>query len=307
MKKFFKYVVVGLGVQGLKRSQFDKNNFVGYVDPYNKEAHYKYISDVPLEKYNAAFVCTPDNNKIKIVNYLLENKKHVLVEKPLFSKNSNLIKKLHFKAKNNKLILYTAYNHRFEPFIKKIKQLINKKIIGKIYLCNIFYGNGTSLLVKNSPWKDKSKGIILDIGSHLIDLCDYLFSVKNKKNFKLIDNLKFENSTPDYARFSYFYKKFQVNMEMTYCMWRNSFYLNLIGEKGSIHMNCLCKWGPSKLVIRKRKKPSGVPRSKNILIKMKDPTWKEEYMFFKKKVINKDYFKGKAKDIWINDVLNSLI
>lgn len=307
MKKLFKYIVIGMGVQGLKRAKFDKNNFVGYVDPLNKKALYKSIFDVPLEKFSAAFVCTPDKVKIKIIDYLLKNKKHVLVEKPLFSKNNNSIKKLYSQAKKNKLILYTAYNHRFEPLIKKTKQLINKKIIGKIYFCNMFYGNGTSLLVKKSPWKDKNKGIILDLGSHLIDLCDYLFSLNRKKKFKVIDNLKFENSSPDYARLSYIAKKFQINLEMTYCMWRNSFFLDLIGEKGSIHMDCLCKWGTSKLIVRKRKKPSGVPDSKKFLIKLKDPTWKEEFIHFKNRVVNKVPQIDKEKDIWINNILNSLI
>ena len=99
MKKLFKYIVIGMGVQGLKRAKFDKNNFVGYVDPLNKKALYKSIFDVPLEKFSAAFVCTPDKVKIKIIDYLLKNKKHVLVEKPLFSKNNNSIKKLYSQAK----------------------------------------------------------------------------------------------------------------------------------------------------------------------------------------------------------------
>ena len=94
MKKLFKYIVIGMGVQGLKRAKFDKNNFVGYVDPLNKKALYKSIFDVPLEKFSAAFVCTPDKVKIKIIDYLLKNKKHVLVEKPLFSKIIILLKTL---------------------------------------------------------------------------------------------------------------------------------------------------------------------------------------------------------------------
>jgi len=307
MERAFKYIVIGMGIQGLKRAQFDKKHFVGFADPFNKKADFKSIFEVPLEIYNSAFVCTPDNKKKEIINFLLKNKKNVLVEKPLYSKNNHILKELYSLAKKNRVVLYTAYNHRFEPFLKKIRDLIKSKTIGKIYLCNIFYGNGTSLLVKKSPWKDKNKGIIKDIGSHLIDLSNYLFTLKNIKNFKLIDNLKFENLSSDYARVSYSDKKFQLNFEMTYCMWKNSFFLDLIGEKGSIHMNCLCKWGPSKLIIRKRKKPSGVPYSKNFSIKSKDPTWKEEHMYFKKKVMDKNIRNDEKKDIWINNVLNSII
>ncbi len=306
MKKTFNYVVIGMGVQGLKRANFEKKNFVGFVDPNNKKAKFEKISKVPLETYNSAFVCTPDNKKEKIINYLLKNKKNVLVEKPLYFKDKNVIKKLYALARKNKVVLYTAYNHRFEPHLKKIKYLIKKKKIGKIYLCNIFYGNGTSLLVKKSPWKDKGKGIILDLGSHLIDLSDYLFALKKKESFKLIDNIKFENLSPDYSRFSYYGKKLQINFEMSYCIWKNSFFLDLIGKNGSIHMKCLCKWGPSELIIRKRIKPSGIPKSKNFKIKLKDPTWEEEYLYFKKKVTDKKVKNNEEKDIWINNILNLL-
>ena len=37
----------------------------------------------------------------------------------------------------------------------------------------------------------------------------------------------------------------QINLEMTY--WENSFKLDIIGNL-DIHMDCLCKWGPSKLM-----------------------------------------------------------
>ena len=59
-----------------------------------------------------------------------------------------------------------------------MKKLIESKKLGKIYNCKIFYGNGTSLLVKKSKWRDKGKGVLNDIGSHLLDLCLYWFSDK---------------------------------------------------------------------------------------------------------------------------------
>ena len=54
--------------------------------------------------------------------------------------------------------------------------------------------------------------------------------------------------------------------------WKNFFTLNIIGEKGSINMDGLCKWGPSILKIRKRTFPSGVPFEKVFKIEQKDPT-----------------------------------
>ena len=124
MKNNFKYLVIGMGIQGTKRSKIDKKNFIAYVDPFNKKADYKDILDVPLEIYNSAYVCTPDKNKIDIIKFLLNNKKNVLVEKPLLAIKNITIKELYNLAKKNKVILYTAYNHRFEPHLKKVKELI---------------------------------------------------------------------------------------------------------------------------------------------------------------------------------------
>ena len=46
----------------------------------------------------------------------------------------------------------------------------------------MFYGNGTSLLVKKSKWRDKDKGVLTDIGSHLIDIC--FFGLEQNKFLK---------------------------------------------------------------------------------------------------------------------------
>ena len=132
MKSKFNFLVIGLGTQGIKRSKIDTKNLVGAVDPVNKLAKYRYIKDVPLEKFNSAYVCTPDDKKIKIIEYLIKNKKNVLVEKPLLSSDKK-IKNLYALAKKNKCILYIAYNHRFEPFLIKAKKLLEK------YICVICF------------------------------------------------------------------------------------------------------------------------------------------------------------------------
>ena len=84
-------IVVGLGVQGHKRIQFAGQDFVASVDPYNKDAHYADLKQVPLKDYDAALLCVPDEPKIALITYLLQNKKHVLVEKPLFAEKDQEI------------------------------------------------------------------------------------------------------------------------------------------------------------------------------------------------------------------------
>ena len=123
----------------------------------------------------------PDDQKLGVLEYCIKNKKHVLVEKPLLVKNNKILKRLEKVSTKNKTVLYVAYNHRFEPGIVKLKETIKSKKLGKLYKCRIFYGNGTAKLVKKSKWRDKDLGVISDLGSHLLDICLYLFGYNIKK------------------------------------------------------------------------------------------------------------------------------
>ncbi len=297
-------VIVGMGVQGLKRKKILGKHFQYSADKF-KKANFKTIKNVPLNKYDTVFVCVPDNQKFSIVEYCLKNNKHVLVEKPLLlrdKKKFNLLKKL---ADKNNLAFYTAYNHRFEPGLEKIRDLIAKKSIGKIYRCRIFYGNGTSLLVKKSKWRDKKLGVISDIGSHLIDMCMFIFG-KNFKKIKLLEANKFENKAYDHSIISLNINSISVELEMTLCSWENSFNFDIIGSNGSIHMNSLCKWSNSEVSLKSRKYPSGFPKVKKFLFKKGDPSWKKEHHFFKKMIRQKRNKTTFLKDILISNSLTKL-
>lgn len=297
-----KAIVIGMGVQGNKRKKYLKNDFIYSVDNF-KKADFKSFKSVPLNSYDTAIVCTPDDQKLNIIKYCLEKKKNVLVEKPLLSKKNNELYKLEKLAKKNKVILYTAYNHRFEPNIKELKKTLEKKILGKIYKCRIFYGNGTSYLVKKSKWRDKKLGVLSDIGSHLLDLCFFWFEGKIEK-LKTIEINNFENKAPDHAILSLEINKIKIELEMSLCMWKNTFTCDLIGSKGSVHLNSLCKWSNSSFSLRKRRFPSGKPTEKNLIFKKGDPTWELENKYLKK-IIKKKYLNLK-KDIFLNNEFNKL-
>ena len=168
-----KVVVVGLGVQGYKRCKHAGADCVATVDPINKEALYRDLRDVPLDTYDAVLACVPDEPKIDLLRYCLENKKHVLIEKPLWAIDDRQIFELEDLAKKNNVVCYTAYNHRFEPHFIKMRDLIVSGELGKIYSCRMFYGNGTARLVRDSAWRDQGDGVLPDLGSHLLDTCRF--------------------------------------------------------------------------------------------------------------------------------------
>ena len=56
---------------------------------------------------------------------------------------------------------------------------------------------------------------------------------------------------------------------MSLCMWKNTFSCDVIGSKGSAHLNSLCKWSRNEFIYRKRKIPSGKPIESKIFLRVK--------------------------------------
>ena len=299
-----KILIVGLGVQGVKRKNILKKYKILTVDIKKKSADYKNIKDVPINSYDVVFLCTPDEEKYSLIKYCLENKKHILVEKPLWFKNLNQYYSLQKLSNKNKVLCYTAYNHRFEPHFVKMKKVIESGSLGKLYSCRIFYGNGTARLVKNSAWRDSGSGVLQDLAPHLMDIVRIWFGNK-KFNFKIVSSNKFENKSLDHVVILFSSKTFRVEIEMTMCMWKNHHTTDLLGSKGSAHITSLCKWGPTNFTLRKRKLPSGIPFEKNKTLISKDPTWKLEHDHFFK-LIKKKVKTNFENDIWIFKILKNM-
>ena len=296
-----KNLIVGFGVQGKKRAKLLKKNYYIF-DKYNPNSTFLKFNDIPFEKISHAYICLPEKFKYQYIYKLLKKNIHVLVEKPLIlnaKQNLNLKKIL----KKKKSSLYTAYNHRFEPHIVKIKKMLEKKIIGKIYNVELHYGNGTSKLWKNS-WREKNKySILYDLGVHLFDIFYYWFGFL-PNNFRNIIKSKNELKCYDYVRFNS-NKKFNSNFTVSVVDWKNKFEANIIGSKGSLHVNCLCKWGPSTLTLRKRILPSGKPKEIVNIRASKDPTWEKEEKYFKK--ISRKNLNNFRNDLVIKKTLRQFI
>ena len=279
-------VVAGLGVQGHKRRRIAGADFVADADPKNPEARHRRIEEIPAAGYDAALLCVPDDAKLALIEFLIEKKKHVLVEKPLFVPEDKL-KKLQARARERGVFVYTAYNHRFEPHFVRLRDTIRSGVLGRIYHCRMFYGNGTARLVRDSEWRDTGAGVLPDLGSHLIDTLRFWFDGWDGA-LRLVSAERFENRAPDHVVLSARGGAKDrvpalpaVDLEMTLLSWRNHFTCDLLAEKGSAHIRSLCKWGPSDFILRTRVLPSGRPTEESDTIVSEDPTWQLEYDWFK--------------------------
>jgi scyllo-inositol 2-dehydrogenase (NADP+) len=297
-------VIAGFGVQGKKRKAFAGQDCVAVVDPVHPEADFRALRDVPTDRYDAILACIPDAPKLELLQYCVAHKKHVLVEKPLWIPHEEDITALDRDARANGVLVYTAYNHRFEPHYVAMRDLIASGELGRIYSCRMFYGNGTARLVRESAWLDDGAGVLPDLGSHLLDTCRFWFGDIDA-NFAVSAVNAFENRSPDHVIIANETGRPRIELEMTLLMWRNHFTCDILAEKGTAHITSLCKWGPTTFTHRTRILPSGRPPEESVTLTQDDPTWAAEYAHFKH-LCSSGAKTDLANDLWLHRVLSRL-
>ncbi|MEM3144174.1 MAG: Gfo/Idh/MocA family oxidoreductase [Candidatus Nitrosotenuis sp.] len=119
------------------------------------------------EQIDAALVCTPTSTHYKIAARLIQEKKHVFVEKPLTYK-SDEGNKLAELAKKNKVILTCGYIERFNPAVQTVKEFVRTKKYGDLIMLEFHRESRMPLHIKDV-------GIIYDTTVHDIDTAMWLF------------------------------------------------------------------------------------------------------------------------------------
>jgi predicted dehydrogenase len=270
-------VVVGLGVQGRKRAAVAGADVVATVDPVVPDADYRSLEAVPPQSYDAAILCVPDAPKLGLIQSLLGAGKAVLVEKPLLISPGEAEALTAIQGG----VCYTAYNHRFEPHVVRMREAVASGDLGRIYRARLFYGNGTARDVRASGWRDRPPGVLNDLGSHLLDMLDFVFG--GWPPLQVWSARRFENRAFDHIVVGGGPSEDlpMVELEMSLLSWRNHFVFEVYGERGSAHVESLCKWGPSTFTHRVRTLPSGRPSEQTLTLVQPDPTWALEYAHFK--------------------------
>ncbi|HEY9246943.1 MAG TPA: Gfo/Idh/MocA family oxidoreductase [Candidatus Methanoperedens sp.] len=296
-----RYIIVGYGNIGKKRHRVLDGRCVAIVDPFLKDMQYGSCKEVPLDIYDAAIVAVPNNAKIEILEYLLMHGKHALIEKPLLFNSEQDAYKLDSLAQAKGAIWYTSYNHRFEPLVIKLKEFLEKDAIGRPYFASFIYGNGT---VQNiiGTWRDAGYGVLEDLGCHLLDLSTYLFP-GHRREYKIIGADSFEAKTVDYCSFSTVDGNLQFLCSTL--MWKNTFRIEVFGNKGSLHLDGLHKWGENRLIYRERVFPSGVPAEKILVSSGEDKSWESDIAHFEEMTsLGKSSYEN---DFYISSSINALI
>lgn len=139
----------------------------------NSSVHFTKDYTLALESNDveAIFICTPTFTHYNLVKSCLGGNKHVFCEKPL-SESEEEIAECYSMAEERNLVLLTAYNRRFDPTIRSLKERIPS--IGKIFQI--------STISRDFPYPSPeflktSGGIFRDCAVHDIDYVCWLLGV----------------------------------------------------------------------------------------------------------------------------------
>jgi predicted dehydrogenase len=102
------------------------------------------------EDLDVVFICTPPHLHTNILAKAVDNGCHVFCEKPL-AMNLEGLNEIERRAREKNLVVMIGYVYRFCKPIKKIKEIIDSKILGKIYSARTII----SLYLPDwHPWED---------------------------------------------------------------------------------------------------------------------------------------------------------
>ena len=160
-----------------RAEEFGKKYSVNFYDSFE--------SLLEQEEFDAALVCTPTFTHSDITTRLIENKKHVFVEKPmtyLSEDGQNLIG----LAKRNNVILTCGYIERFNPAVASVKDFIKSQKYGDLIRLEFYREH-------RMPQHIKDVGVIYDTSVHDIDTAIWLFDDTPEVVFAIAGKINHEH------------------------------------------------------------------------------------------------------------------
>lgn len=140
------------------------------------------FSELLTPDVDCVHICTPNSLHYAMAKEALEAGKHVVCEKPLATTISEAEELVSLAAASN-LINAVHFNIRYYPVIRQMKTMRAKGELGSIYSVIGSYLQDWLLLDTDYNWRlepeqSGESRAIADIGSHLIDLIEYISGLR---------------------------------------------------------------------------------------------------------------------------------
>lgn len=219
MSKIVRCGVVGYGHIGRRHAAMIKGNpeaeLVAVVDikdaaldvareEYPDANLHKSIEDMIADRLDldVVHICTPNGHHVPQALEVLENKMHVVVEKPLGLTKASCELLIHKSLQVSRHVFCVKQN-RYSPTSVWLKSLIDEEKLGEVFMVQLnCYWNRDDRYYANSDWKGTKEmdgGVLFTQFSHFIDIMYWLFGdVKNINsrlyNFNHAENTEFDDS-----------------------------------------------------------------------------------------------------------------
>lgn len=294
----FNVAIVGAGLIGRKRAialrkfadcqlrvtvDLNKNAAKSLAREFGGEIETDWKKAVQRDDINVVIVATYNKYLSPIGIAALENKKHVLCEKPL-GINVRESRLMVDTGKKNDVILKAGLNHRHHPAIAKARQFTFNGEIGELYFLRCRYGHGGRPGYENEWRADKELcggGELLDQGVHVVDLFRW-FAGNFDEAFGYAYTFFWDMKVEDNA-FAVFKRDDGViaSMHTSWTQWKNLFSLEVFGSSGYLVVEGLGgSYGIETLKIGKRRPKSGPPDEEILEFSGPDISWEEEWKEF---------------------------
>ena len=217
-----------------------------YKITYFKSLEELYRSKI---KIHLAFICTPSVHHVDEAISLIKKDINVFIEKPLGSSSKNISKLTNLIKSNKNIKHMMGYQLKFNPIILKLKKILDKNTIGKIWYINIHHGENINDF---HPYEDyrHSYAARKDLGGGVV-LCqiheiDYLLFLFEKCKIKIINSyskkltnlhINVEDTFVSSLQISKGQKKALCNIHLNFYERPKKRTIEILGEDGKISCN----------------------------------------------------------------------
>ena len=240
-------------VAGVFSKDIKKSILFGTSLGLEKDRCYKNYNEMALKEsqrddgIEALGIMTPSGDHYKIAKPFIENKVHIVCDKPLTAtiKDAEKLKKL---VEKNKIVFALTHNYSSYPMLREAKEIIKKGKIGNINLINVEYPQGYTVDVKKKnekktlKWRlDKNLSgpsmILSEIGTHAYHLLRYVTGLEVDELSAEVNSLSSEITVDDNA-----FVIMRMNNSARGMIWvssaatggENGLKIRVFGNKGAV-------------------------------------------------------------------------
>ena len=232
-----------------KKKSIDFGSSLG-LDPSRCYANYSEMAKKESKRsdcIDALGIMTPSGDHYKIAKLFIENKIHIICDKPLTATVEDAIK-LQKLVKKNKIVFALTHNYSAYPMLREAKNLVEKGKLGKVLLINVEYPQGYTVGIKKKDEKSTLKWrldkkmcgpsmILAEIGTHSYHLLRYVTNLEAKEISAEVNSLSSEISVDDNA-----FLILRMNNKARASIWvssaatggENGLKIRVYGTKGAV-------------------------------------------------------------------------